>query len=355
MSAPKRIPVLDGLRAISIALVLVNHLQGTPGFPIPHEISAALHLDDCGRLGVTVFFVISGYLITSLLMREQERTDTIHLGRFFLRRSFRIFPAFYALVAVVALFWGAGYVQLLPGDILHASTYTMNYHWPRGWSLGHTWSLAVEEQFYLIWPALLFVLGIRRGLAAAAVFVLLAPFLRYWTWSANRGSGFDFWEPFHTTFDSIAIGCLIAGWRRRLDGWGWYRGLLASRLFAVVPVLVLASPFFLHDRPRFTALFGATALNLGIGLSLDWLLRSSGTAIGRFLDWKPLALVGTWSYSIYLWQQIFLDHKGEAFSTPFPWNLVAVFVAAIASYYAIERPFLSLRERIERRWWPSRN
>jgi peptidoglycan/LPS O-acetylase OafA/YrhL len=354
MAEPRRIPILDGLRAISIALVVIEHLQGTKGFPVSRELATRLHLGDCGRLGVTVFFVISGYLITTLLLREHERTGTLHLGRFYLRRTFRIFPAFYVLIAVVGLLWSAGYVRLLPGDLFHASTYTMNYHWPRAWALGHTWSLAVEEQFYLLWPAMLLFLGLRRGLAAAATFVVLAPFLRYVTWMADRGGGLDFWEPFHTTFDSIAVGCLLAGWRRRLDGWAWYRATLASRWFFVVPLLVLASPIALHDRPRFTALFGATAVNLGIGLTLDWLLHHPDGRIGRLLDWKPLALVGTWSYSIYLWQELFLDHKGDALATPFPWNLLAVFAVAAASYYLVERPCLALRERLERRIWPTR-
>jgi peptidoglycan/LPS O-acetylase OafA/YrhL len=169
-----RVPCLDGLRAISISLVLLDHLPGCSGFPISLEQEHAWKLSGVGTLGVGVFFVISGYLITTLLLRELTNRGGIDLGKFYFRRTLRIFPAYFALVGLVGGLAAAGVIQLLPGDLLHAVTYTMNYHSPRAWWLGHAWSLAVEEQFYLLWPAVLLLFGRERGLYGALAVV--APF-----------------------------------------------------------------------------------------------------------------------------------------------------------------------------------
>src|SRR5215475_4830380 len=160
-----RIPSLDGLRCIAVAMVLFSHMLGTQGFLRP---SQGAFLYEFGNLGVKVFFVISGYLITNLLLHELAKTNRIHLGKFYFRRTFRIFPACYCMVAALILFRMSGWISLTPRDVLHALTYTSNYYPGRSWSIGHTWSLGVEEQFYLLWPAALVILGRRKGFVAAA-------------------------------------------------------------------------------------------------------------------------------------------------------------------------------------------
>src|SRR4051812_34868116 len=143
----RSLPSLDGLRAISIGLVLLGHLIGTRGF-----VQSMPLANDAGLLGVRVFFVISGFLITSILLDELSRKGTIALPRFYFRRTMRLFPASYFLVGCIAVLAGWGIVRLESGDLTLAITYTTNFRTHRGWSLGHLWSLAVEEQFYLLWP-----------------------------------------------------------------------------------------------------------------------------------------------------------------------------------------------------------
>lgn len=166
MSTGGRIPSLDGLRGISILMVLLGHLAGTRGFPLS---AAAGNRTAVAAIGVHVFFVISGFLITGLLLAELAATDRIRLSRFYFRRTLRIFPPYYALIASLVLAQALGFLSLAPGDVLHALTYTSNYDAGRSWSIGHTWSLGVEEQFYLLWPACLVLLGARRALVAAVV------------------------------------------------------------------------------------------------------------------------------------------------------------------------------------------
>ncbi len=209
----KRIPGLDGLRAISIILVLGGHLAGTRNC-----YSAALYgkFGDLANLGVRVFFVISGYLITTLLLKEYAKTQTVSLKNFYIRRTLRIFPAFYTFLLAMTFVQAWGLISLKSGDLLHAFTYTTNYHYDSSWWIGHTWSLSVEEQFYLLWPALLLLLGIRRGLFAAGALVFMAPVVRiavWYLWPAQRaGIGWSF----PTIADTIATGCLLAGTRGRV-------------------------------------------------------------------------------------------------------------------------------------------
>src|SRR4051812_33530313 len=146
--ADHRIPSLDGLRAISIAFVLFAHLAGTRNFPASRVVGKIV---DFGALGVHVFFVISGYLITRLLLEELERRQRISLGRFYLRRTLRIFPPYYAFILALVAAQALGWLQLASRDVMHAMTYTSNYYLERSWFTGHTWSLSVEEQFYLLW------------------------------------------------------------------------------------------------------------------------------------------------------------------------------------------------------------
>ncbi len=168
-----RLPSLDGLRAVSIALVLLGHLEGTKGFPSWLDSHV-----DLGNLGVRVFFVISGFLITTLLVREWSDTGRISLTNFYLRRLFRIFPACYLFLSVMAIISATGYIELRPHDLLCGFTYTMNNHVDRSWYVGHLWSLSVEEQFYILWPVVLYFTGIRTGLRVALGVFLAAPLFR---------------------------------------------------------------------------------------------------------------------------------------------------------------------------------
>ena len=126
------LPSLDGMRAISIALVLLGHLSGTRGF-----VRLDLGIGDYAHLGVVVFFVISGFLITRLMLSERAKSGYVSLKLFYARRALRLFPAAYVFIACVGLLWWAGVVHLQPRDIWHAVTYTTNYLPGRSWQFGH--------------------------------------------------------------------------------------------------------------------------------------------------------------------------------------------------------------------------
>ena len=231
----KRIPTLDGLRAVSIVLVLLNHLVGTLYYP-----AILSPLGEFGNFGVRVFFVISGYLITSLLIKEHERTGSISLKNFYLRRVFRIFPAAYTYLLVLAVL-NAKYHILHRHDLLFAATYLTNFRLSRAWYVGHLWSLAVEEQFYMLWPMVLVVWGIRRGSRIALATILLSPFARVAAWYALPMMRERIGEMFFTIADPIAFGCLLAIQRRWLWQQRWYVAIMNSRWFFVIPITALGA------------------------------------------------------------------------------------------------------------------
>jgi peptidoglycan/LPS O-acetylase OafA/YrhL len=341
MATDKRIPGLDGLRAISIVLVMIGHLAGTRH---ADWITRHLRIGDTGELGVRVFFVISGFLITGLLLKEYRASGTISLQQFYIRRTLRIFPAFYAFLLVIACAYLAGAIALRPGDLLYAFTYTINYHYDRSWFVGHIWSLSVEEQFYILWPATLLLLGPRRGLMVAFAVVLCVPAIRLTLVTSFPSLVALNSEAFFTVSDSIALGCVLAGsadWIRSR------RSLLAclrTPWFVIVPLCILLLNMKTGGRLRVSVI--DPVINVLIAACVLRCSLFKDDLAGYLLNAKPVVFVGVLSYSLYLWQQPFLNRYSDAWFASFPQNLLIAVCCALGSYFAVERPVLRLRRRV---------
>jgi peptidoglycan/LPS O-acetylase OafA/YrhL len=340
-----RIPSLDGIRAVSILFVLLAHGAGTQGFP---EILGRATI--LGNLGVRVFFVLSGFLITRLLMKELESGGAISLRRFYFRRAMRILPAFYAFLAAVAVAAWAGVWDVSSGNLARTAFFLSNYESVRPWHTGHTWSLAVEEQFYLLWPVALATAGLAFGRHAAILAIAAAPFLRMVAWFA-----FPEWREmvnwaFPTVCDAMAAGCLLACLGNAGGGANLYARFLRSRWFWAVPAAVLIANLAQHSTLMLPLSYagGQTVMNLGIACAIDRFTRVSGDLSWRLLNARPVAFLGTISYSLYLWQQPFLNRRSDDWWTSFPVNVAFALAAAVASHYLVEKPFLAWRARIER-------
>jgi len=340
-----RIPSLDGLRAVSISLVLYGHLEGGHGFP---SIGITRWFGDVAHLGVTVFFVISGFLITSLLMSERERTGTISLKNFYLRRTLRIFPAFYAFILALIAASVLGWIDLGGRDLAFALTYTVNYDADRSWNIGHLWSLSIEEQFYLLWPFVFLMLRERRAVIAAVLAFAAGPLVRLAMRLAfPAGSPWRDLEIFPAMADSIAIGCVLALLRPWLLEQAWYLRLTGSAWLAIVLVpLILA----INSRLGYglVDLVGSPILLVSIALLIEASTRRAQSLAGRFLNLPPVVFLGVLSYSLYLWQQPFLNRHLDTTPTSFPLNLALAFGCALLSYFLIERPLVGVRRRLER-------
>lgn len=341
MSDTTRIPALDGFRALSIILVLVGHLQGTRGFGRQQLWSI---FGDLAHLGVQVFFVISGLLITSLLLEEQERTGTLSLRRFYIRRSLRIFPAFFFFLGALLGAQAMGWISLSTLDVVTAATYTVNYLVDRSWYVGHLWSLSVEEQFYLLWPfAMVCAKTRKQALVIAVTVFLMAPVVRVAMHVAIPSGPARDLEIFPAVADAIAAGCVMALTRGYWQQQEWYRRATASPWIwlALIPVLLVS---------KYKGFTAVDALGTPVSLALIAVLIDAGTRrvrgpVAAALNWRPVVFVGTLSYSLYLWQQPFLNRQCTADVCAFPLNISLAVVCALFSYFLLGRPLLGLRKR----------
>jgi peptidoglycan/LPS O-acetylase OafA/YrhL len=317
----QRIPSLDGLRAISITLVVLSHLVKWK------HISLDV-LGGYGALGVHVFFVLSGYLITSLLLREYERRSTISLREFYIRRAYRIFPAaFVFLVVVIVLYWH----EMRWYHAAAALLYVANMDLARPWIFGHLWSLGIEEQFYLLWP---FVLKKwQRRKTAILVGVSIATPI-FWTglYAFRVHNGLVASLPAFA--DQLAIGCLLAIFAPRIPK-------IKGSLAAAMVLLMIFIPWFPANNPL-RSLFLLFVLSPLLNLSIAGLVLHVIQVPYRALNWAPVAWLGKISYSLYLWQELFCSnaalHQGYVLILP-------ALACACLSYYLVEQPMLRLREK----------
>ncbi len=340
------LPGLDGVRALAVLLVLVAHV----GFD--HVVP--------GGFGVTVFFFVSGFLITRLLIAEQEKAGAVALGRFYVRRFLRLLPALYIMLIVTAA------IMIAMGDIprlwevIAAFTYTMNYqHALLSFTGGsqvapweHLWSLAVEEHFYLLFPLLL---GVFRGRLKGALVACLMICAAALSWRLVTLHLLDFPPTYNylaseTRMDSIVWGCTLSlalHLYPRAALWRWLVGPLALGL----AVMALLLCFGLRDeafRQSFRYSIQGAALFVGMANLYFW--RPLGPLVA-VLEWPLLAWIGRISYGLYLWHMPVLlftsDYLGFAEGSA-GYILVGValsFVSCAISYYYAERPLMDLRRR----------
>ena len=318
---------------------MLGHLSGTPRFP-----TLDLGIGNYSRLGVTVFFVISGFLITRLMLLERARNGRVSLKLFYERRALRLFPASYTFIGCVCLLSLAGVFHLRPTDMWHAVTYTVNFLPNRGKQIGHLWSLSVEEQFYLIWPLTFVSYGPKRAGWVAVGVILFGPFARFGDWLFLRGTPYHDLQMFPMVADSLAMGCLLAmtsGW---LETKSWYLRLFRPVYSIGVVFLVLLINRYMGY--SVVAVFGTSIVNLALAVLIHRCVYCSRDLAGRVLNWRPIVFVGVLSYSLYLWQQLFLNPESTAWACTFPQNLVFTVAAALGSYFLLEKPVLKLRRRL---------
>nr|MDP9148263.1 acyltransferase [Acidobacteriota bacterium] len=297
-----------------------------------------------GALGVNIFFVISGFLITHLMLCELEKTGRLSLKDFYIRRAFRIFPPYYAYLAVVAV---TSAIHLYPVDwrtFLGAATYTVNYFpQPVVWVVAHSWSLCAEEHFYILWPTCIAFLPRQTCLRIAGLIVFLSPLARVATYYANRASLDSIGFMSYTRLDGLMVGSFIA---LTLNLKQFRRMLHVLKLPVVAAsaavILFLISP---HYSSAFRSSVGFTVDAVCGGAVLLYAISHSESVVGKVLNQKVIKHFGVISYSLYLWQQIF---EGPNTRLP-PWNLLAVFACAEASYWCVEKPSFRLRDRFFKR------
>lgn len=304
--AGTRFPNLDGLRFMAAALVVLDHLQqhkANLGLPF---LGDRWHWDRIGHLGVLLFFVLSGFLITYLLLEEERDTGRIHYGRFQMRRVLRIWPLYFLLVFLAVLVFPHWDVMAMPEEpsgsvprrlllytlFLPSLVPALAGAVPHA---GHLWSIGTEVHFYFLWPALLMLVRRRRLLLVLAVILSFPVGYRlldssWMAWLPGQRLFFHYWGQLNV--ESLGCGALFAlaaFYRSRVLAW-----LLDMRLFLAAVAATIALMFLLPHGPHTyracTFLFGLVILNLAIN-----------PKVGRPLEWGPLRYLGRISYGIYLY------------------------------------------------------
>ena len=281
------IPSLDGLRAFAVLSVILFHLESLDG------IGWLLPFRN-GSLGVTCFFVISGMLITRLLLDELDEGGRIDLKRFYLRRSFRIFPAFYAYLAVVGLLALLHVAPIDRKSFLVSATYLRNYFpHPTAALLEHTWSLSLEEQFYLFWPACLFYFSPRTCLRLAGLAVVLSPLSRVLTHALLPGMRDHINFMLHTRLDSMMVGAFLS-LSAHQHVFSRVRDALKRPLWLLpVALYFLAEPTLeAHLRGTFTLTAGFTLDALGCGIVILYATSAPASLLGRLLNLRWIRHLG---------------------------------------------------------------
>jgi peptidoglycan/LPS O-acetylase OafA/YrhL len=336
-SVSNRIPVLDGWRAIAISLVVISHsiAWGT------HLTEGQTHeaLVTLGHQGVNIFFALSGFLITSRLILEHQRSGRISLKGFYIRRAWRILPPYWTYLSFVGCLTFLGSLQPARHELLSCLLFWRNYLpytstdlTPDSYFTGHFWSLAVEEHFYLIWPVLLVIVGVKRGGLASGLF---AAGIALYRWIHIPLIVLAVGDNVRTDFrlDSLLWGCCLAFFAANREiHLSWRIGrLLVLALIAV------------YGAQTFHELWGSVIWGPLIPTGLVAVTIVSGqNAFSAFLSLPALQWLGRLSYSVYIWQQFFVAR--EKTSHPFgifqsvPVGIAAAIAVAAASFYLIEQP-----------------
>lgn len=341
--ASPNIPALDGMRAIAVFLVIIYHF-GIAWVP--------------GGLGVLAFFVLSGFLITWLLLKENSKAGDISIRNFYMRRVLRIFPAFYVywfgVVALMVLFRRA-----VPwGHAWSAFFYLGNYYnalVPVHESfVSHTWSLAIEEQFYLLWPTLLYLfrkdlVRLTRVLSGLIVFA--------WVYRAFLHLGLHvsqsyIYNAFDTRLDQLFVGCLLAVLLKRGALTSVWRFVCSRAYLPAITFALLAASTVLQEAfgTAYRNVIGFAAEPVLVAVLLVQLIKLSPDATWKWINWPWMRYLGRISYSLYLYQEMTLHPARRVFSNqPVLAQLMVAILGTVliatASYYFVELPFLSLKSK----------
>lgn len=345
-----RIRFLDGMRAVAVLLVIIDHLLVQTNFSLSPQIARFAGFIPSGTFGVKLFFVISGFIITFLLLKEEKKFGSASLKHFYIRRFFRIVPLTYIFITAVAVFLFLAYRRFSWISYVCPLTFTQKL-WLYGKTpleLRHLWTLAVEEQFYLFWPWLFVRLGEnRRRMRFLALIFLFAFAYRfgncYFTF-LKRGILF-----YHG--GTLAAGCFAA----LLYGQGPDFSRTCKVVFSPKMRIVFAGLLLAICNCQFPETCQSEALFALMESAKDFLIAAVLLSFlaapegwdHRLLTGRPMMLIGVSSFSIYIWQGFFLNFNPFIINQ-FPFNLVLAVGFGLLSYFTIEKMCLRLKRKYER-------
>lgn len=349
----KYIKGYDGLRAYSILLVVVTHLGIFELLPYNKFVYERVWLLFSGQTGVQVFFSLSGFLITGILLKERTAHHTINLKNFYIRRFIRLLPPLVIFYIAVAILMYLKKIAATSVGLVMAVTYVYNFVPIKHYTgeLGHMWSLSVEEQFYLFWPILLLFVASARKLYVLIGCIVAACFAAFYILpgiAVNGGATLG--ETYLTTRWLIpAVAPIMIGSGFAILAHYNFEKLSVSvhsnKAILLAALLLYICPLFL---PEVLIACHSVFVAFGVCLFLLWIYFNQQSGITSVLERQPLIYIGKISYGIYVYQGFFL-RTGSAESSmavqSFPLNLVLTIVVAIISYEFFEKRVLKLKDK----------
>ena len=350
-----RVLGLDGIRALAALSVVFTHLGIYNTLQDKGILAASVVNSINGGAGVQAFFVLSGFLITHLLVNEYEKTGKISLYNFYIRRSLRIFPLYFLVLMLVCLAQFFDEQVTNSKSILFATFYSYNFI-PKAWYsgvLGHTWSLAVEEHFYLVWPFIFISLApkFRSLVRSLAVFIFVSFFialmLSNFQW-LNENFFVKRWS--FIAGANIAFGALLAMLISGENSNHQIKTLLSTYGALFFGVVLIFSEVWLKGTNYF---FTQYLRGIGFAVLVGWLILNQNSIITCSLEIAPLSYLGKISYGIYMYQGFFLS-TGPYRAANQTWppeqyvGLILLVIVAPLSYRYFESPIINMKSKLQR-------
>ncbi len=305
-----------------------------------------------GTFGVMLFFAISGYLICTRLLVEEETYGSISLRSFYVRRVFRILPAAYTYLLVIALLSAAGIITVSLADLSRAAFFYSNYLEANSWFVGHFWSLAIEEHFYLLWPPILVLAGRKRAAWACVAIILVSLTLRFVA-TQDLPEGADLPGYTHFRLDAFMFPCILAILLRDPRRAKWFASIMKPLIWlGVIFALAagIALGIFVEEWRDPQRVLQSALLPV---LIVTTVLRPNDR-FPRLLQLRPIEYLGRISYAIYLWQQLIFG-LGSKTAWVTAAKVVLILILAIATNKWIEEPMIAVGRKISKRFRPSPN
>ena len=343
-------PSLDGWRAIAVMMVVIGHASST----INNQslLYKLIDLFIYANLGVKIFFFLSGFLITTLLIKEYIKFGKINIKFFFIKRILRIFPVLYLFIIVLIIINAIFKLEISFDNFLAAALLYSNFKMQSGgWFTGHIWSLSVEEQFYLIWP-FLFVFMHNKLYQFCITVILIVPCLRvYWYFYPNNFQ--VTLGPFLSYAETIFSGSFTAilSFKNFISS---SSKIWSVKWLSIIAILILIFLNFLI-RNGIAGIFilplHSTINNLLLVFLMINTLINTKTLLYKVLNHKVMVQIGIISYSLYLWQQLFIVpmdvYADKVHWSIFPLNILFSLVTAYISYHYFEVYFLNHKKKFK--------
>lgn len=343
----------DGMRAVSIIMVMLTHL-GVYDAWLQQNFTLWLWHTLSGEVGVNIFFVISGFLITTLLLREKSEKGKISYRNFIIRRFLRLLPPLILFYFTLFILRQTGQLHYTTIGFLASVFYIYNFLPFKFGSpeLGHTWSLAVEEQFYFLWPWIIYLFS-RKGILNAVLLIILLSLIAiyvvpdlhfvYQNKTIFMNTSFKPERFFLPAIAPIMIGSAFAVFN--FYDAAQLKSIVCKPLSMLLAVLLMLSAFIIPVS-CFNYLFLLQAA--GFALLLAYIFHQQDSPLTKILEWKPLAFIGKISYGIYVWQGLFLRTGQDGamlwIQNP-PQNIALTFAVAVTSYFLIEKNVMKWKRR----------